>query len=521
MKKSDDLFRLIKSMSKSEKRYFKLQAGVHTIGEKNVYVKLFDIIDKMDIYDEDSILKKYKGEKFTKNLFSAKNYLFNLILRILTVYNAESSIDIKLRTMLSELDILFEKGLYKQFKSVLARAEKMARENEKYYYLAILLERKAVYILTQVYGEKGRYDIDSLGMEILEVLEKIKYSFEYKLLYEKLFFLIKETEYDVLRGEKTRLENFIKNPLLVDDSNAVSASSKFFYYSILAFYNLHTGNYEKSYEYRKILNNILEKIPNIMNLYPRNYLSNVINLASVCSRMKNYDEMHFYISKLRQILNMKFENEKSFKDIRSKVIVSLADMELASYISSCRFEGIENDIRRIVSDTEKYTLDYEDSRKIIIYNSAAYLYFINKNYTKALELVNKTLNYSNTAPEQKIHIVARIFGLIIHFEMENYELLEYTLNNTKIYFKKSNRLYSFEKCIFDFMKKSLGIADNNKMNDLFKKLKYDLGKIHANAEQDNPLELFDIMSWIESKINRKEFKDILKEKAGIKIISTY
>ena len=110
MNKPDELYGLIKSMSKSEKRYFKLHAGMHTIGEKNIYVKLFDIIDRVKEYDQEIIARKFKSEKFSANLFSTKNYLFNLILKLLTSYYQDSTVDLKLKTMLSEMDILFDKG---------------------------------------------------------------------------------------------------------------------------------------------------------------------------------------------------------------------------------------------------------------------------------------------------------------------------------------------------------------------------------------------------------------------------
>jgi hypothetical protein len=49
---SDQLFRLIKSLTTAEKRYFKIFASRHSIGGKNEYVNLFDAIDKQSKYDE-------------------------------------------------------------------------------------------------------------------------------------------------------------------------------------------------------------------------------------------------------------------------------------------------------------------------------------------------------------------------------------------------------------------------------------------------------------------------------------
>ena len=49
MKPSSELFDLISTLTKSEKRFFKLQSSLQS-GDKN-YVRLFDLIEKMESYD--------------------------------------------------------------------------------------------------------------------------------------------------------------------------------------------------------------------------------------------------------------------------------------------------------------------------------------------------------------------------------------------------------------------------------------------------------------------------------------
>ena len=78
------LFELIQSLSMSEKRFFKVFSSRHVIGNENDYVKLFDLIQAMDIYDENLVVKA----KFVKNSSAEKNYLYRLILKSLNAYNA-------------------------------------------------------------------------------------------------------------------------------------------------------------------------------------------------------------------------------------------------------------------------------------------------------------------------------------------------------------------------------------------------------------------------------------------------
>ena len=62
-KNSDPVFQLIKSLTKAEKRYFKLFATRQKSAEDAKFIKLFDLIDKQKDYDEGKILEKERAIK--------------------------------------------------------------------------------------------------------------------------------------------------------------------------------------------------------------------------------------------------------------------------------------------------------------------------------------------------------------------------------------------------------------------------------------------------------------------------
>src|SRR5690349_5046776 len=57
----DILFQLIKSLEKAEKRHFKLYIKRSSANEDLKIVRLFDALDRLDTYDEKSLLKKMPG----------------------------------------------------------------------------------------------------------------------------------------------------------------------------------------------------------------------------------------------------------------------------------------------------------------------------------------------------------------------------------------------------------------------------------------------------------------------------
>src|SRR5688572_18492142 len=92
-KASDSLFRLIKSLTKAEKRNFTIYASRHTSAEDNNGIKLFDAIDSQEEYIENALTAKFGSKQFS----IVKARLYDLILRSLDAFHSSSSIDAELK----------------------------------------------------------------------------------------------------------------------------------------------------------------------------------------------------------------------------------------------------------------------------------------------------------------------------------------------------------------------------------------------------------------------------------------
>ena len=83
--KSHYIFELIKSMTQTEKRYFKMFVSVFEQKNKT-YLKLYNAIDKQKEYDEKALKKKLANERFINHFAVVKNKLYNAILKSLRFY---------------------------------------------------------------------------------------------------------------------------------------------------------------------------------------------------------------------------------------------------------------------------------------------------------------------------------------------------------------------------------------------------------------------------------------------------
>lgn len=136
----DDIHVLIRSLTASEKRYFKLSNALHNKEKQNSFVQLFDAIDKQESYNENAIIQKFKNEGFAKQFAVQKNKLYNLILKSLKQFKTKhATAELKVQDTLTYARILIEKDLVDQAVRQIQKAIALAKRFE-----LVTLELKAL-----------------------------------------------------------------------------------------------------------------------------------------------------------------------------------------------------------------------------------------------------------------------------------------------------------------------------------------------------------------------------------------
>src|SRR4051812_2454367 len=110
-KTTSALFQLIQSMSKAEKKHFKLYASYYSKNARDMnYLRLFDVLEKQKEYDEEKIIQKNIVKK--ERLRALKHYLYNLILESIHVFKIKGEDpDTKLSHLLQCASIMRDRGL--------------------------------------------------------------------------------------------------------------------------------------------------------------------------------------------------------------------------------------------------------------------------------------------------------------------------------------------------------------------------------------------------------------------------
>ena len=128
--KTDDLVQLIRSLTRAEKRHFRLFAKRNQASEKMLFLQLFDYIDKNGRYDEQQLLTKLPAIK-KRQLSNLKAHLYKQLLLSLRLLNVPQNEAMQVREMLDYARVLYNKGLYPPSLDMLAKAKNKAYRSQK------------------------------------------------------------------------------------------------------------------------------------------------------------------------------------------------------------------------------------------------------------------------------------------------------------------------------------------------------------------------------------------------------
>jgi hypothetical protein len=504
-KESNYLFDLIKSLSKGEKRSFKLFANYSTSGEKK-YLLLFDIIESRNEYDEAKIKEKLKSEKNSTPLPVLKNYLQELILIFMRFYNSGNSVESKIRDYMSNADVLHSKGLKNFRDKTLRKAIALAKKHEKYE--AVLM------ILNKEWNYKSIFNPKDISKEYEKVIEDLSRSLEYRKLILKVS---KSLEKGEIRDQQLKKEwdDIIRNPLMSLEKEPSGYEEKYFFHHNWMRYYHRTRDYKKCCYHQEQLIKHFESRPDMLVEYKTEYMFELNGLVVAHSQNLDLKKSKEALAKLIQMQQWNlFPPEKI--TLIDTTLIALSNIMHGFF--SINFEEVLQ-IAKQAEDLLK-TENASSYHKAFLFLNLAKIYICTGDFEKALQWNNTILN---EAPENKrddFNVLAWIFNLIIHYELGNYDLLPSLIRSTYNFLEKRERLYKIENLILEFLRDRLPAINSRKeLIILFKDLKSEFEKIIKDSFEAKAFEYFDFVIWLQSKIENTTVSELLKNKSGLSSIN--
>lgn len=510
-KASHNLHSLIRSMSKAEKRYFKIFSSRHTVGEKNNYTILFDAVDKQPEYDEQRLLKKFEGEAFTNRFSITKRRLYEAVLKSLDAFHGNSSVDEKLRKQLHYAEILYDRSLYDQCEKVLQSAKKLATKHERWTKLLDIGDMEKALFEKYNYADARKEGKNVLRENDQEAMSRLE---EYSALWHlksELFSLLYQKGTVRSAAQKKKVRELVEQKLKHYIPEQLAPRAKYLYHHIHSAYWFALGDFEQSRKELE-LNFTLIKAHHAPFKEPESvYLSVLTNLIYMCHRTGLYDKAIAYLEQLKEMPRALDLN--TTEDLKVRLFTSVRSVQLTLFLLNRDLGRGQRIIPEVEQGLEEFGDRISSVRRASMYYLIAAILFHSNEYSSSLQWVNRLLNELDIDGAEETHCFAQLLYMLLHLELGNRDLLPYAIRSTQRYLKTRERTYKFEALLLDFISNIMRAKSNDARRTCYRSLQEDLLKIENDPFEQAAFEHFDLLNWVEKKLNALEGEERLGRRA--------
>ena len=503
---TDTLFQLVRSLEKAEKRHFKLYIKRSSGNEDLKVIELFDALDKLSQYDEPLLLKKLKTIK-KPQLANIKVHLYKQLLASLRLLKSTESIDLQLNEQFDFAHILYKKGLFTQSLKILDKAKETAKANRKVNFLlaAITLEKR---IETLHITRAMQTRAEQLSQEINEVNDRISKLTKLSNLAMLLYSWFIQNGHARNREEEEKLEKYLTAHLPINAFSPNGFYEKLFLYQSMSWYAYIKLDFLKYYRYSKKWVAIFEEDPLMMRVETGHYIKGLHTLLNAHFDLRNYKQFDVVLKQFEKFSMT--DRVRLHDNFRTQAFVYINSAKINQHCMLGTFkEGIAEvpKVLQVLKENELFI----DEHRIMVFNyKIASLYFGNADYDNCIDYLQKIIN-ENLGGESDLQGYARLMHLIAHYEIGNYDLMEYLTKSVYRFMSKKANLTLVEEEMFKFLRKSFHVTRINMQHELetfLEKIKV----LETNRYEARTFAYLDIISWLEAKVYKKSMSTILSKK---------
>lgn len=503
--KREPVFDLIKSMTKAEKRSFKLYATRLAGNQEAKFLSLFDYLDSVEEYDEAKVLLKCPVKK--EQLPNMKAHLYRQLLVSIRLLDVQHSDAMQLREQLDFARILYDKGLCKQSDKMLEKVIEQAFALEEYT-IAIDAVHFQSKIDTLNVTREMTLTSDMASRQVIALAGYISTGGELSNISTRLYSLYQKLGYARSQKDLDLIVLYFKPRLESFDERKLGFVGKSHYYQAWAWYYYIQHDFVRSYRCSRKWTALYDGKPRMKRVMYDDYMKGAAQILEALYLMRKYKHFSENLERI----------EKEFGELaklNQNAMVIGKRLYYINKINQCFFEGDFKKglllVREVEAFVRKYSRDLNIHHKMVIYYKIACLYFGDGNYTKCMEYLARITSTKDPQIRRDLQVFARILNLIASYEAGIDYNLDYQIRSVYSFLVKMNDMGPVQKEMLQFLKKLNSIY----ADDVKDELKVLYGRLKPYEERTFERRAFyylDILSWLESKITGKTVGEIVRRK---------
>ncbi|WP_452231179.1 MULTISPECIES: hypothetical protein [unclassified Lacinutrix] len=502
----DNLFLLVKSLTKSEKRQFKLYVGRLGVNSDSKFLKLFNLLDKAPTYDEASIIKSGIVKK--QQVANVKAHLYKQILISLKLNPSHQNIRSQIREQLDFASILYHKGLYKQSLKILDKAKELAIVNEEKNAAFEIIELEKI-IESQYITRSISTRADALAMQAKEISSLNVIASKLSNLSLQLYSIILKTGYVKNEEESLLVTDYFNKRLPKFNIAKVGFREKLWFYKAHLWYSFLLQDFLNCYKYASKWVDLFYQNPSMINLNPVFFLKGNNYLLEAIFFIRNKPK---FLEKLNEFQSaVHAENFPKDENVASLVFLYTNFHKINGHFIDGSFDEGLSLIPQIEKELIPFKTKIDAHHKMVFYYKFASMHFGAGNNKECIKYLDKIISNKTLSMREDLLCFSRVLNLVAHYEAGLDYHLETLLRSTYKFLIKMNDLHEVQKEMIKFIRGLQDIYPQDLKKE-FKKLLEVLKQYEDHPYERRAFLYLDIISWLESKIENKPVGQVIKDK---------
>lgn len=496
---SSDLFYLIRSMSKEEKRYFRIYSSLHKRKQKSLNFDLFDAIDAQQSYDEAKLKSSFPGSSFGVS----KIYLYQSILKALDAYTGDKGEFRKFRQQIRNFEVLYSKELFDQSKKTLKKAEKIAEKAGDPLMKFELQQARFRLWKNQYFRGVKKEALDLENQKLKASSAELAEYMAMEIVTNEFFFNLRSS--GLLRtANEIEKDNrpILAHPLLSAETPPSSLPALIQYHYIWGFHYLAIGKIEDSFGHYTVILGILEKNPEKANDQIDFYLSILYNFCIIALNLNDYEAAGEAIRKMDKL-------QVSFSTQKARVFYYTFVLRLEYYFGTDRLDDARNMLQRVEKDIISISSQLPYMERYALYFNCASGNFALGEYRHSNNWCIRVMNEQDLGNYPEFQLIARMLRLIIAFEMGEMEQLTHQFRGLYRFLYKLENVYELEKLVLKYIRDFDRPRNKSDWKSLFTSFHAKLTELMSDPVTRRPIQYFDFLSWLTSKIEGISFWEVV------------
>ncbi|MBL8002203.1 MAG: hypothetical protein JNL05_09605 [Flavobacteriales bacterium] len=507
----DHVHRLIRSMSRAEKRYFKLYTSRHVVAGHSNHRTLFDAIAAMDTYDEAALLKRFAGEAFTHRFPITKRRLYEAILASLDAFHTENDPDARLRRMLHQADLLYARTLYADAARMLRSARQLARQLDRQTVLLDVLERERRMVERANYTGNAAEEVERIAMDAASLREEIDQVEQLWTLKSRSFMLLYREGHARGEAQAQALRSLLSHPLLQDPGRLRTAKARFLHHHVRSVVAFALGDLATCEAHLAINHELLRDAEELFHNEPNLLYGVLSNRIYVLSRLGRTAESETLLKEFKMLPATL--PQAPTPDLEVKVFATGASLELAMLTRAGAFSKAVAKAPAIEERMQQYDAQLGTLRRAALHFQLAYAHLGAGQADKALRHSHRQLSEGSVDEGTEVYRFGLLLNLLILLDLGKKDLVAGAVRNAVRLLAGRGEDLPVEQAILRMAQERAKARGPEADRDALERLREALTPLlqgpHEHAVHDH----FDPLAWVEARLSGRPLEEVVSARA--------